>query len=237
MTDTTSLYTDYDAWKGWSEPFRWSPEEGRYFAAELGRDPKGLDILEMGFGNGAFLGWARDKGARVLGSELTPRAIEAARAAGIALVPSDFEVAGGLPPLDAVVAFDVFEHLDPDSISAKLAAIAAALRPGGVLVMRYPNGQSPFGLDPQHADRTHLIALSRAKIEQYAAGTGLVTLRYGATARVSSGSIPRDLLRSVRYILRGLHARFIRFVYATDVELAPVVTQVMTRQTSPGKLS
>lgn len=231
MDDTGDLYADYGAWKGWGEPFRWNAEEGRYYAAELGRDPAGIDILEIGFGNGAFLGWARDKGARVRGAEVTPAALAAAQAAGIALVPPDFEASGALAAesLDAVVAFDVFEHLDPATIPAKLAAIARALRPGGLLVLRYPNGQSPFGLDPLHADATHVVALSRAKIEQYAAGTGLRTIRYGATARVRSGSIARDAVRMLRYALRGLHARMIRFIYATDVELAPVVTQVMVR--------
>lgn len=231
MSESTGLYADYDAWKGWANPFSWNAEEGRYFAAELGRDPTGLDVLEIGFGNGAFLGWARDRGARVRGSELTPAAVEAAQAAQIPLVAPDFEVTGelGEASLDAVVAFDVFEHLDPATLTPKLAAIARALRPGGVLVLRYPNGQSPFGLDPQHADATHVIALSRAKIEQYAAGTGLRTIRYGATARVASGSVPRDAVRMLRYALRGIHARLIRFIYATDVELAPVVTQVLTR--------
>ncbi|HEV7287984.1 class I SAM-dependent methyltransferase [Sphingomonas sp.] len=232
MSETSALYADYDAWKGWGEPFRWNAEEGRYYAAELGRDPAGLDILEIGFGSGAFLGWARDKGARVMGAEITPASVAAAQTAQIPLVAPDFEAHGALAEnsLDAVVAFDVFEHLDPATIPAKLAAIARALRPGGLLVLRYPNGQSPFGLDPLHADATHIVALSRAKIDQYAAGTGLRTIRYGATARVSSGSVARDAVRALRYILRGLHARFIRFVYATDVELAPVVTQVMVRQ-------
>ncbi len=233
MTDTTALYADYHAWKGWGEPFKWTPEEGRYHAAELGVAPAGLDILEMGFGGGSFLGWARDSGARVSGSELTPASVAAAQAAGIALVPPDFEVAGLMPDsLDAVVAFDVFEHLEPATIPAKLAAIARALRPGGRLVMRYPNGQSPFGLDPQHADATHLIPLSRAKMEQFASGTGLRTIRYGATARVSSGSVGRDAVRQLRYALRGLHGRMIRFIYASDVELAPVVTHVMARPVS-----
>lgn len=229
MADTTALYEDYHAWKGWSDPFRWTPESGRYYAAELGIAPAGLDILEIGFGAGGFLGWARDNGARVSGSELTAASVRAAQRAGIALHRPDFERQGGLPAasLDAVVAFDVFEHIDPSEIPAKLDAIARALRPGGRLVMRYPNGQSPFGLFAQHGDATHIVALSRAKMEQYAAGTGLRTLRYGGAASVRSGSAVRDLARGLRTLIQGIHARTIRFAYATDVELAPVVTHVM----------
>ncbi|MGQ0590670.1 MAG: methyltransferase domain-containing protein [Sphingosinicella sp.] len=228
----SELYRDYAQWKGWSDPFRWSAEEGRYYAAELGWDPAGLDILEIGFGNGGFLGWARDNGARVIGSELTPTAILAAEAIKLPLVPPNFEQVGGLEAesLDAVVAFDVFEHLEPSAIRSKLAAIARALRPGGRLVLRYPNGQSPLGLDPQHADATHMVALSRAKIEQYAAGTGLLTIRYGGAARVRSGRIIRDLVRLLRYGLRAVIEAVIRFSYGTAAELAPVVTHVLERE-------
>ena len=108
--------------------------------------------------------------------------------------------------------------------------IALALRPGGRLLLRYPNGQSPFGLDPQHADATHLTMLSAAKIEQYAAGTGLRTIRYGAAARVRSGKPIVDLARLVRYGLRAIIEALIRFTYATKVELAPVVTHVLARE-------
>ncbi len=231
MTDTTALYENYHAWKGWNTPFAWTAEEGRYYGAELGLDPAGLDILELGFGAGGFLGWARDNGARVHGSELTATSTDAARAAGIPLVAPDFEIRDPLTPesFDAIVAFDVFEHLAPTTIPAKLAAIATALRPGGRLVLRYPNGQSPFGLDQQNGDATHLIALSRAKIEQFAAGTGLRSVRYGAVARVRSGSFARDAVRAVRYTLRRMIEAVLRFTYATDAEFAPVVTHVLER--------
>jgi SAM-dependent methyltransferase len=229
---TAALYDDYFAWKGWQQPFAWMPEEGRYFAAELGISPAGLDILEIGFGSGSFLGWARDHGARVVGSELTAASIAAAEAAGVPLVPPDFERGESVAAesLDVIVAFDVFEHIRPEILPEKLGACARALRPGGRLVLRFPNGQSPFGLDPQNADATHVVALSRAKIEQYAAGTGLRTIRYGPTARVGSGSIARDLVRAVRYGLRAMLETVIRFTYATSAELAPVVTHVLVRE-------
>lgn len=229
MVETTALYKDYHAWKGWRDPFRWSPEEGLYYAAELGGSPVGLDIMEIGFGAGGFLGWARDNGARVSGSELTTSSVRAATEADIALHHPDFERYGGLPAdsLDVVVAFDVFEHIDPSDIPAKLGAIAHALRPGGKLIMRYPNGQSPFGLIAQHGDATHIVALSRSKMEQYAAGSGLRTLRYGSAASVRTGGLTRELVRVLRNVLQRVHARIIHFAYATDVELAPVVTHVM----------
>ena len=129
-----------------------------------------------------------------------------------------------------MVAFDVFEHLTPETIIAKLAAIDRLLRPGGRLLLRYPNGQSPFGLAPQNADATHIVALSRAKIEQYADGTSLETIRYGGVARPIAPKIITRAARSVRYFLRDLHMAALRFIYAADVELEANVCQLMVKR-------
>lgn len=224
-----ALYDRYDAWKGWTDAFRFSRDESAYYRAELGEGSlAGLDVFEIGFGSGAFLAWAREQGARVTGSEITPAAIRAAKEAGVPLLPGDFG-ADGLPEhaFDLIVAFDVFEHIESTAIAGKLAAIDRALKPGGRLLLRYPNGQSPFGLVHQHGDATHLTALSRAKIEQYAAGTGLVTMRYQGAARVAGTGLPTRLARAVRDGLRDLHSRMINFLYGSDVELAPVVTHLL----------
>ena len=230
------LYAHYDDWKGWATPFVCGDEMAAYFTAELrGRALKDRDVLEIGFGNGEFLGWARSQGARISGSELTPASVAAAEAAGIALIAPDFEGHAPMPDsFDVIAAFDVFEHLDVATIMAKLTAIDAMLRPGGWLILRFPNGQSPFGLGPQHGDATHVTALSRAKIEQYAGHTSLATLHYGGAARPRSGSIAKRVVRSLRYGLRDAHMKAIRFLYATDIELEPVVTHILAKRPGVG---
>lgn len=235
MTDTTlsdQLYASYDGWKGWEKPFTCSAEIAAYFAAELrGRALNGADVLEIGYGNGEFLAWARQQGARITGSEITPGAIEAAKAEGVALIAGDFEASGPIQPdsYDVIAAFDVFEHLDAKMLVAKLHAINTMLRPGGWLILRFPNGQSPFGLGPQNGDATHVLALSRSKIEQYASGTQLKTLAYSGAARPKTGPLSKRLIRALRYTLRDIHARMLRFLYATDIEMDPVVTIVLQK--------
>jgi SAM-dependent methyltransferase len=239
MTDQAStdlgsrLYASYDGWKGWKAPFVCDADTAGYFAAELAAFPvTDRRILEIGFGNGEFLAWARNKGAVVSGCEVTPAAVAAAEAAGIPLISPDFETdPAAHGHFDIIAAFDVFEHLDPPTIVAKLAAIGRMLNPTGILLLRYPNGQSPYGLASQNGDATHVTALSRAKIEQYATGTGLETVRYGGVARGSAPSAAKACVRAIRYALRNLHRRVIHFVYATDVELEPVVTHVLARST------
>lgn len=234
-TGQPDLYSDYAAWKGWSTPFTCNAELAGYYAAELrGRGLSGAEVLEIGFGNGEFLGWARDCGATIHGCEITTSSIEAAKSAGIPLLPADFEAHPALaqPQFDVIAAFDVFEHLDPPTIIAKLAACEKMLKPGGWLLLRFPNGQSPFGLGPQHGDATHVTALSRAKMEQYAASTAFRTLHYGPAARGPASSLAKRLVRSIRYALRDAHKRLIRFLYATDIELDPVVTHILAKPAS-----
>lgn len=235
-TTTASLYSDYGAWKGWTAPFTCDAEMASYYAAELrGRSLAGASLLEIGFGNGEFLGWAKQQGATIHGCEITASAIAAAGEFGVPLIAADFENDPALAPesFDVIAAYDVFEHLDPPTIIAKLAACARLLKPGGWLILRFPNGQSPFGLGPQHGDATHITALSRAKIEQYAHGTGLVTLAYGGAARSQSASFSKKLVRALRYALRNAHQRLLRFIYATDTEFDPVVTHILVRPLPP----
>ncbi len=229
---TEKLYANYDTWKGWDTPFSCPPEMAAYYTKEMrGRSLKECDVLEIGFGNGEFLGFARDQGARITGSEITPAAIEAAKAANIPLIPGDFERQPGTAhaTFDIIAAFDVFEHLEPAVIVAKLEAITRMLRPGGWLLLRYPNGQSPFGLGPQHADATHVTALSRTKIEQYAIGNDLHTIAYSGVARPRSTKFVTNIARIIRLGLRDCHMAAIRFLYSTDIELEPVVTHLLAK--------
>lgn len=237
MADTTvaqggTLYDAYSEWKGWEQPFVCPPDLAQYFAGELrGRSLQGTSVLEIGFGNGEFLGFARANGATIAGCEITSRSIEAAQTAGIPLLPADFETSAAqyAGQFDIIAAFDVFEHLDPPTIMAKLVAITGMLRPGGWLILRYPNGQSPFGLASQHGDATHIVALSRAKMDLYASATGLRTIAYGGVARTHGGSVAKKLVRKVRYVLRDAHMKALRFAYGIDAELEPVVVQILEK--------
>lgn len=229
---SAQLYASYDGWKGWVEPFNCDAASAAYYAAELkGRSVQGTRLLEIGFGNGEFLAWAKSAGASVVGSEITPAALAAAEAHGIELIPADFETdpTPWAAQFDIIAAFDVFEHLDPPTIIAKLRAIETMLRPGGWLLLRFPNGQSPFGLGPQHGDATHLIALSRAKMEQFASGTSLRTLRYGGVARPFTGGLVKGSVRQIRYVLRDLVHAWMRFVQATDIEMESVVVHILSK--------
>jgi len=231
-TPPPSAYAGYENWKGWTKPFTFTSEEAVYFTGETrGVAVADADVLEIGFGSGSFLAWARTKGARVAGIEIIPALLAAAKEAGVELLAGDFERATGarVPRFDTIIAFDVFEHLAIDEIHAELAGCAGLLRPGGHLVLRFPNAQSPFGLAPQHGDPTHKAYLSRSVFEQLIQGTPWQIARYGPAYRVRGGGLAKGTVRAIRYAVRDLIATALNFVYTQSIPWDPVVVLVMRK--------
>ncbi len=226
----SDLYRDYGDWKGWEQTFVCDEARADYYRGELAGIPlQGRRVLEIGFGDGAFLAWAEAQGAVIAGSEVNPTSIAAAKVRGVTLLPADFgaRMRGGR--FDLVVAFDVFEHLDLSAISDRLKVIEALLEPGGRLLLRYPNVQSPFGLSAQFGDATHLTGLSGAKIDQLCAATVLRTERYAAAYRPLGRGVLRPLLRRAKHGLRDGLGRAMNALYGLDLIWDPVVVQVLRK--------
>jgi SAM-dependent methyltransferase len=170
-SDHARAYVD---WKGWdADAFgRCSDQEALTFDAEWRRlglgGPRGRRVLELGFGNGAFAGWCRSRGAEWTGVEADAVCVGRAVAAGHA-------ARGTLPverEFDAICAFDVFEHVPQDELPPLLTALAALLAPDGRLLARFPNGDSPLGLPLQYGDWTHRTVIGEGRWKQLAFETG-----------------------------------------------------------------
>ncbi len=227
------LYQGYETWKGWTKPFTYTAEDAAYFAGESrGTKIEGGDVLEIGFGSGSCLAWARARGARVAGTEINPILIEAARSFGVELLPADFETVAGrhASRFDAIIAFDVFEHFALAEIAARLEATETMLKPGGHLILRFPNAQSPFGLAPQNGDPTHKSALSRSAFEQLIQGTSFEIVRYAPSYRIGGGGPATRLVRRLRYMARDLIGGLLNAIYAQDIPWDPVVVLVLRKR-------
>lgn len=89
-------------------------------------------VLELGCGSGALTRHLRAAGHRVSATDASPAMVELAGDARVLVLPDD-----PLPPADAVVSVGhVLNYLaDEAAIDRALAAIAGALRPGGVLAV------------------------------------------------------------------------------------------------------
>jgi 2-polyprenyl-3-methyl-5-hydroxy-6-metoxy-1,4-benzoquinol methylase len=235
MIDTAAnpLYIGYESWKNWNAPFSFTADDASYFASELaGVAVGGADILEIGYGSGSFLAWARKQGARVAGIEVIPALIEAGRRAGIEVMGPNLPALAhdGPERFDTIVAFDVFEHFAILEIIERLAAVEALLRPGGHAVLRFPNGQSPFGLGPQNGDPTHKSALSRSVFEQLLQTRRLDIVRYAPAYRIGGGSVAKRIARATRSVARNVIAWTLNFVYAQKIPWDPVVVLILRKR-------
>jgi len=184
--DAPRPYEGYTRWNGWQGDFETSDRDARYFAAELdGIDLSGKRVLEIGFGNGSFLAWARRQNAQVTGTELIDALVEQARTKGYDAQSASLQtlLASGRQ-FDLVVAFDVFEHWNKDELIANLGLLHALLADDGLLLARFPNGHSPFGRVHQHGDLTHVTTLSSSSVTQLAQMTGFTVERIDNARRV-----------------------------------------------------
>jgi 2-polyprenyl-3-methyl-5-hydroxy-6-metoxy-1,4-benzoquinol methylase len=183
---STQLYSGYADWKNWRGEFAPSDREARYFAAELADIPLGgKRVLEIGFGNGSFLAWAKAVGAEVVGTEIDAVMIEHARARGFDARPASLEaLAAANERFDLIVAFDVFEHWDKATLITSLRQFGDLLTPCGQVFARFPNGQSPLGRVHQYGDLTHQTVLSASSILQLANMTGFAVVRVGNACSV-----------------------------------------------------
>ncbi|MGB0631660.1 MAG: class I SAM-dependent methyltransferase [Alphaproteobacteria bacterium] len=169
------------------------------FATEMVRAGigSGARILEIGYGHGHFLDWAKARGCTVTGTEINPGLHDAAAARGHDVhlgtldqvsLPADIRY-------DAVVAFDVFEHLTVDELKSSLETLHRLLNDTGVVFARFPNGGSPFGLAFQSGDITHKTALNESAMEQLGDITGFDVGFCGNAARTVSGRKAKLLKR------------------------------------------
>jgi SAM-dependent methyltransferase len=229
----------YADWKDW-QPQRfgqYSKIEARYFAAELGVSaPAKARTLEIGFGNGAALAWLRAVGADAYGVEANPLLVErAAHLLGQGRAFSDLNdpsVAALAGTFTHIVALDVIEHVPLGELPGMLARIRELLTPGGVAVLRFPNGDSPFGRINQHGDPTHVTTLGSARVALLAERAGLVPELIRAPALPIRGvGVVRGCRRLMIHVARAFIERAISGLYfgGRRIPLDPNYTAVLRR--------
>ena len=221
MTNKGALYSEYSTLKEWVSLFKPSPGEVALFNKELAslelHDQKFLDV---GFGSGALLGWAIQQGADVAGVEIQPELLRAASSfqittfADVADAPNNY--------YDVVTGFDVLEHIDRDGIHKFIEEIYRALRPGGALVLRFPNCQSPSGLVNQFGDHTHLTMLSGPIVTFMVKQAGFMSVSFRGAYTMRSKSLVNRMARKIIAPLVSLYVLVYRIVlFDRDTPLTP----------------
>lgn len=223
MTDLYKTYTAFKKWGACSPPA--SPEEFAYITA-IGQCAPSDRILEIGFGAGHFMDWARATGFQIAGIEIIPEMVQAARERGH-LVFDDLH--GQIEEkFDAVVALDVLEHVPHADLAQLLMRTRQLLNPRGRLIARFPNGDSPFSGRYQNGDATHLKPLSATSLSQIAITTGMRIACAINPRPLPKAPVPR-LKRRAMYAARDLIEMLLGRIYFGDrFPMDPNILVVMT---------
>ena len=175
-----SLYRTYGDFKGYSTPVVKAKHIKR-----LDREvwmPASFDVghsvLELGCGTGLFLAYLHAKGLEdFVGVDLDPKLADVVPEA----VRSRFQAADiwafldGLPVekrFDRIALFDVLEHFSAADAGRLLSALLGRLTDTGRVVLKVPNAGSPWGLQFQYGDLTHITAFTPGSLRQLAIDSG-----------------------------------------------------------------
>jgi SAM-dependent methyltransferase len=234
MNNCVDDYIDWKDWRGGSFG-DCAPILARYFEAETGILPKpGVRVLEIGFGNGCFIGWSRAIGVEVFGVEINAALVDRCKTflgeerAFADLYDARLSAASG--SFTHIVAFDVIEHIGQDELPKFLARLKALLAVGGRVILRFPNGDSPFGRIYQHGDPTHVTTIGRSKIAYFAHQSGLEVEEIRAPRLPMTGvGLRRALERCVVTVGRYCVERLVGILYfgGTVIPLNPNYTAVL----------
>lgn len=121
---------------------------------------KNARIVDLACGHGSFLFWLKERGhTNLAGVDSSPEQTRFAASVGIHIETADaiawIENAPAAS-FDQIFGIDFIEHISKDDFMRVLKACSRALVPGGSLVLRYPNGDSPFVGRNLFNDITHI---------------------------------------------------------------------------------
>jgi ubiquinone/menaquinone biosynthesis C-methylase UbiE len=147
-------------------------------------DVRERDVLDVGCGEGWLVRRLSSAGARAVGLDPLPVALERARRDDASAPPGRY-IEGRAEALpfrdacfDAVVFFNSLHHVPVESLDVALGEAARVLRPGGVVYVQEPLARGPFfELARAVEDETEVRAAAQNALAQAAAGRFAQRLR------------------------------------------------------------
>jgi 2-polyprenyl-3-methyl-5-hydroxy-6-metoxy-1,4-benzoquinol methylase len=208
---------NYINWKNWSiDSFgRFSKLEKVYFdniikILKLNSAPK---VLEIGFGNGAFLGYSAKQSFMYDGVESNKKLVDLARSKGYSSFHSIDEIDSN-SKYDLIVLFDVLEHIHEDGIEEFFKKLNQFLNKDGSIFLRFPNGSSPLGLGNQHGDLTHCNIVTLPKLNYWCLKSELKIVFYRGDIRpfIFKHNFLKMPLRLLKLVLFTITEKYVRTI-------------------------
>lgn len=157
---------------------------------------RNLPIAEIACGHGSFLYWLKSAGyTTVSGIDSSPEQVAFAKLVGSVVEQDEALLWLARQPagrLAAIIAIDLVEHISKDDFMELLHLAHAALVPGGSLILRLPNGDSPFVGMNLFNDITHVWTYTPNALNSLAQMHGFLTTQF-----VDEGS---DAIRDHRWL-------------------------------------
>ena len=207
----------YIDWKNWeADSFaKTSKLEEAYFnnIVKLLKLKKSSKILEIGFGNGSFLGYAVSQKFNYDGIESNENLVDLA-------IDNNFSAYTSLDKIDTetkydlIILFDVIEHINADIVEDFFKKINVHLELTGSIFLRFPNGSSPLGLGNQHGDVTHCNIVTLPKLNYWCYNSDLKVIFYRGDIRpfIFRHNILKMPSRLIRLFLHISTEKFIRSI-------------------------
>ena len=207
----------YIDWKNWeADSFaKTSKLEEAYFnnIFKLLKLKKSSKILEIGFGNGSFLGYAVSQKFSYDGVESNQNLVDLA-------IDNNFSAYTSLDKInretkyDLIILFDVIEHINADAVEEFFKEMNVHLEETGSIFLRFPNGSSPLGLGNQHGDVTHCNIVTLPKLNYWCYNSDLKVIFYRGDIRpfIFRHNILKMPSRLIRLFFHVLTEKFIRAI-------------------------
>jgi len=207
----------YIDWKNWeTDSFaKTSKLEEAYFnnIFKLLKLKKSSKILEIGFGNGSFLGYAVSQRLSYDGVESNQNLVDLA-------IDNNFSAYTSLDKInretkyDLIILFDVIEHINADAVEEFFKEMNVHLEETGSIFLRFPNGSSPLGLGNQHGDVTHCNIVTLPKLNYWCYNSDLKVIFYRGDIRpfIFRHNILKMPSRLIRLFFHVLTEKFIRAI-------------------------
>ena len=166
----------YINWKSWDPKLfgHSSSLEVAYYKdiIQLLRVQSSSKILEVGFGNGSFLGFLKRENYTFEGVESNKLLVDLALNKNFSAFHSMNDIEKN-KKYDFIMLFDVIEHIDSEQVEGFLKKLSNHLKDNGKIFMRFPNGASPLGLANQHGDVTHCNIITISKLNYWCYNSNL----------------------------------------------------------------
>lgn len=173
-----------------------------------------VPMAEVACGQGSFLHWLKTCGyTNLTGVDSSPEQIALARQVGVPVEEDDVNRWLARQPNNhfaTIIAIDLAEHLSRDDFMELLHLTNAALLPGGRMILRLPNGESPFVGRNLFDDITHVWTYTPNALNSLSQMHGFSTTRFA-----DEGA---DAMRDHRWLKVPI-AKVARFLLCTGVRL------------------